>query len=106
MFKKLVWYIRFFRYCWSLSKLREDLEFFEGLPDGHGKKFNAQIRQVGLKVKKATARKDIHKRLLLENEMYNALNDLEDENFAEEISVLSMMLILWGMQRTYTQDEE
>ena len=106
MFKTLVWYVRYFRYCWLIGKQRDVLDFFEPLRDDDGKRYNLNIRQMGKQLRKRKVAGELSKGFLVQNEMYNVLNDQQDEAFAEEISVLIMMLMIWGMQRTYGPNEE
>lgn len=61
---------------------------------------------MGKQLRKRKVAGELSKGFLVQNEMYNVLNDQQDEAFAEEISVLIMMLMIWGMQRTYGPNEE
>ena len=88
-----------------ISKQRDVLDFFENLREGDGKRYNLNIRQLSKQLRKRKAAGDLSKGFLIQNEMYNVLNDQQDENFAEEISVLIMMLMLWGMQRTWPEEK-
>ena len=64
------------------------------------------MREFKRKIPQATKAGTLTKPLLLRSEMYHVLNDQKDENFSEEISVVIMMLILWGMERSSNTPEE
>ena len=100
MCKKLVWYFKFFRYCWQISKLKDGLDFFIELPADDGKRYHLNLREFKRKIPKAVKSGSLSKPLLVRSEMYHALNDQQNEKFHEEISSLIMMLILWGMERS------
>ena len=75
------------------------MDFFLSLEEGSGGKYNVNVRQLSIKVKRTTRQGALRKTLLVENEMYNVLNTVDDKQFAHEITTLIMMMILWGMQR-------
>lgn len=106
MLQKVIWYIKFFRYCWDISKQKEDLQFFLTLPEDDGKRYQLNLRELKRKIPKATKRGTLTKPLLLRNELYHTLQDQPDESFKEEITVIIMMMILWGMQRAEAKPQE
>ena len=86
--------------------MKDDMDFFLSLEEGTGGKYNVNVRQLAIKVKRTTNRGALRKTLLMESEMYNVLNTVDDKNFAHEITTLIMMMILWGMQRKSVLVEE
>ena len=106
MFKRLLWYFRYFRYCWKISKHAEVLEFFEALPEDDGRRYNLQLKQFRTKIPKAIKSGTLTKPMILRREFFQALNAQPEEGFADELSIPTLMMILWGMQRSQDLSEE
>ena len=99
MFILLRTYLQYFMFCWKARKLITECEFFMELEEDKGKRYKLEIRNLDRKIKIRARQKTLTKGLYYRSLLYEALNNQDEDNFAQELMYPFVLLAMWGIAR-------
>lgn len=106
MINALKLYLNYFLFCWKAKSLISELDFFIGLPDDAGSRYNMEIRNLDRKIKARKKAGTLTKSLYFRSLLYESFNSQEDEEFSEELMFPFAMLAVWAITKEKDIKEE